>query len=123
VRPTPDVVELPFLRTLEPPRVGWIWTLDGFGAPSNGLWWFLAGRGAALPWPPFGTLLLDPSGGIAVIGRTGVHRVGIDDLTALWLLVPNDPRLVNAPVHVQALDLGNAFAPPRLTNSVPAIIR
>jgi hypothetical protein len=122
VHPAPDVHELPFVRTLDPPRIGQNWTLDGFGAPSDGMAWFLAVRGASLPLPPLGTLRLDPTTGILPIGQTTVHRAGVDDLTALLVPVPNDPGLVNVPIHVQALDLGNAFAPPRLTNSVSTTI-
>ncbi len=90
------------------PRVGKPLTLDLYG-PAWGAWFLAASPGAGvLPFPPLGTLRLDPAVLVFLLGGLldGQGRA------APTFLVPAVPALVGGTIYWQALVVG----PARLTN-------
>jgi hypothetical protein len=113
---------LPFGRAAALPQLGQDWNVDVFTVPSNGVAWFLGTRGASLPLPPFGTLQLDPTAGIFLLGRSPTQTVGADATAWLTLPIPPSAGLVGLALHEQGLDLGSTAVRPLLANSVVGTI-
>jgi hypothetical protein len=90
---------LPRLVQTGTPALGQTVALYTTGLPGDLFGVFLAAGTAALPLPPFGTLLLDP----ATLTALGAGAVPANGTAATPLPVPNLAALVGLTVHFQAL--------------------
>lgn len=120
VAPAPTVLELPYLRSPSPPRIGTTWVLAVF-APENASVFVAAsltpGSGAPTPFGPLG-LDLTTASFVALV----VAQPGHDPVASVPWPIPNAPALVGLQVWVQALAVPAAL-PARLTNTLAAVLQ
>ncbi len=111
---------LPDLKALGSERIGTTETLQVAARPGQGFALALSDAKAAIPFPPFGTLGLDPRRmwifALGIVGPTSVFRIPLQ--------LPSNPGLVGRTAFFQAL----AAVPPRfatgaLTNVVEVRLR
>ena len=99
------------------PRPGRPASIDLYGTPS-GAWFLFASNGTtSFPFPPFGTVLIDPAsaqlfamGSVRRTARPPLSRDGV----AIGATVPNNPALIGWTTYWQAVDAAQM----RLTNRV-----
>jgi hypothetical protein len=123
VQPAPTVLELPFARATDAPRLGRLWTVETHTVPGTVVFWLLGAREADVALPPLGRLRLDLSAPVVLAAITPAQAVALDSVAVLSLPVPADPRLVGGTLHVQGVEAGVRTTPPSLTGLVSGTIR
>ncbi|HYC77716.1 MAG TPA: FG-GAP-like repeat-containing protein, partial [Planctomycetota bacterium] len=93
-------------------------SLDVYGPPGGAWWLFASPSVAALPLPPFGTVLLDPAAATSV--AAGVHPAGGlgAAVSTVSLVVPPGPGLTGLALHWQGVDVASARFTNRTTSTV-----
>lgn len=124
--PPPNLLYLNLLRQLDTP----LWGVLGYGyelnvyarygaaRPQDIAYVVLSSAAANHPWPPFGTLFLEPSAMVALPPVVIPQPAGVSSVS---FVVPYLPSLAGRPLHTQALVL----QPPtqaRLTNPVADVL-
>lgn len=122
VTPAPRLLALPDLRATNTPVVGGTWRLQALTAPNDRAMLFLSAGLVSIPFPPFGTLRLDPVAGIVLVAAA-TAPAGIDPIAGLAVPIPGDPRLVGLTFHGQAVNLLTTLPTPRFTGVVSGTIR
>jgi hypothetical protein len=123
VTPAPLVASLPFLAALGSARIGQVYRVRCASAPGDVLGWYFSQALAGLPMPPFGTLELDPFGGIVFLGQFAVGTTGLDPLAVADVLIPNEVGLVGMTFHSQMFNaFGAVTGQARLSNRLVTTI-
>jgi len=117
VTPNPMVVVLPRFGDVPTPSIGSLWRIRLDAWPGDVVAVWLSSRQASLPFPPFGTLRLDPTAGLFLAGETpmAASMTGLEASGTLTVPVPNVPGLRGVTLHAQGLNVITAAANPRFT--------
>jgi hypothetical protein len=102
-----------------PPRVGRPTGVKLGGSPGQGFALFASAGVAQFSWPPYGTVLIDPT--TAVLAATGAFAPGGGPGAGEALVpyvIPNVPAFAGLTLHWQAIDLGSLRFTNRLTSVV-----
>jgi len=97
------------------PRPGRPASIDLYGTP-GGAWFLFASNGTnSFPFPPFGTVLIDPaSAQLGAMGPFAGPTAPLPGTASLSVLVPNNPALIGWTTYWQAADAAQL----RLTNRI-----
>ncbi|MEZ5966365.1 MAG: hypothetical protein R3F56_21195 [Planctomycetota bacterium] len=88
--------------------------------PGDPVYLFARLQGAVIPWPPFGTLQLDPSSIVLVDAQT--CGLGHDPIAYLRVPILDDPRVAGLSLHLQTINVGTRAPQALLSPSVVGVI-
>jgi hypothetical protein len=121
IKPWMKKSRLPDLSALSDPKIGTTMKLRVVALPGDTVLLAAAAKVANINFPPFGFLKIDP----ATLLVYGIKKAtgGLDGIATFDVPVPNDPKLLGATVHWQALNTITMSKRPLLTNALITTVK